>query len=128
MQPVAITMSVMSFIKHIQSLPDVGQLIDPTKPIADHVPTNHPDYAKHAAAANEMETGADEANARKIPSFGGVASRTRKGRGAATEEGEEEVDAESAKATTPTHMDGATMSTLASIIKSQTVFSFQFGF
>ena len=74
MQPVAVTMSLMSFIKHIQSLPDIGQLIDPTKPIAEHVPTNHPDYAKHAAAANEMQTGADEANARKIPSFGGVAN------------------------------------------------------
>ena len=30
MDPVAVTMTMMSFIKHIQSLSDVGHLIDPT--------------------------------------------------------------------------------------------------
>ena len=40
MNPTAVTISVITFIKYVQGLQDVGYLIDLDKPIKDHVPTN----------------------------------------------------------------------------------------
>ena len=42
MNPMAVTMSIIAFIKYVQGLHDVGYLIDLDKPIKDHVPTTAP--------------------------------------------------------------------------------------
>ena len=109
LDPVAVTMTMMSFIKHIQNLPDVGYLIDVEKPIQEHVPTNSPHYAKHAAEANDLQKKEGDTNARPIPSFGRVSTRARAAE--ESEDGDEEVDPPAA-----THMDGAVVNTLAAIV------------
>ena len=55
MDPVAVTMSMMTFIKYIKSIPEVGFLIDTQTAVKNLVPTNNIHYAKHAAEANGLQ-------------------------------------------------------------------------
>ena len=102
---VAATMSIMTFIKYVQGLHDVGHLIDIDKPIKDHVPTNSLHYAKHAAEANGLEKDAADKSSRPIPTFGGTPRRRRSTRDDSDHD-EPEV----------THIDTATITMLASIV------------